>query len=153
MSAPNTARRFFAPTPNRAVNLGIWVVRKALLSRRKALNGTSMMLGVALVGYLSQGSLLKGMIMVVLGMLAATVGMDPMRGGARYDFGSSYLLGGIDIIVIAMGMFALKEIMQMIADPPGAGDVIKPPERLRDLHPARGNGDSHDFGEARAQCR
>lgn len=95
------------------------------------------MMGVALVSYLSQGSLLKGLIMAILGMLAATVGMDPMRGGARYEFGTGYLLGGLDIIVIAMGMFALNEILQMIADPPGPGDIIKPPKRLREMLPNR----------------
>ncbi len=95
------------------------------------------MFGVALVTYLTQGSLLKGFIMVILGMLTATVGMDPLRGGARYEFGSSYLLGGFDIIIIAIGLFPLNEIMQMIADPPGPGAIIKPPNRLRELLPNR----------------
>ncbi len=95
------------------------------------------MLGVALVTYLSQGSLLKGLIMVVLGMLIATIGMDPMRGGARYEFGTSYLLGGVDVIVIAMGMFALNEILHMMVGPAETGEVIRPPKRLRELLPNR----------------
>lgn len=95
------------------------------------------MMGVTLVSYLSSGSVTKGLIMAILGMLAATMGLDPMMGTPRFTFGSVYLTGGIDIIVLALGMFALNEVFRMIAEPPEAGEAIKPPSRFLELLPNR----------------
>jgi putative tricarboxylic transport membrane protein len=68
-------------------------------------------LGLIMAAFLSGKSPLKGTIMVVLGLLLATVGMDPVHGNQRYTFGTMLLMDGIDFLTLAMGMFGIGEIL------------------------------------------
>ncbi|HBG43737.1 MAG TPA: transporter, partial [Firmicutes bacterium] len=68
-------------------------------------------LGLVMAASLSGKSFVKGLIMVVLGMLAATIGQDPMSGNLRFTFGSQNLLDGIDFVVVAMGLFGVGELI------------------------------------------
>lgn len=68
-------------------------------------------LGLVLAAHLSGKSPVKGMIMVVLGMLFASVGQDPISGEFRFTFGNVNLLDGIDFVVVAMGMFGVGELL------------------------------------------
>jgi len=68
-------------------------------------------LGLVMAASLSGKSFIKGLIMVVLGMLAATIGQDPMTGNLRFTFGSQHLLDGIDFVVVAMGLFGVGELI------------------------------------------
>ncbi len=70
-----------------------------------------MLLGLTMIIGLSGKSLLKGLIAGVFGLMVAMVGQDPMTGLARYTYGSLDLLGGIDFISVAVGLFAYAEIM------------------------------------------
>ena len=67
-------------------------------------------LGLMLATYLSGKSILKGMIMAVLGLLLATVGMDPVTGNTRYTFGLLILEDGFDFLTLGMGLFGIGEI-------------------------------------------
>jgi putative tricarboxylic transport membrane protein len=57
------------------------------------------------------GSVLKGLIMGVLGLLLATIGTDPQTGGQRFTFGQIWLLDGIDFIVLAVAFFGIGEVL------------------------------------------
>lgn len=57
---------------------------------------------------------LKGLLAVLLGLLLATVGMDPITGGDRFTFGSVKLLSGINMIPVMIGAFAGGEILSQI---------------------------------------
>ncbi len=72
---------------------------------------TLMLLGLTLIIGLSGRSLLKGVIAGVFGLMIAMIGQDPMTGLARYTFGNLNLLGGIDFISVAVGLFAFAEIL------------------------------------------
>ncbi len=52
----------------------------------------------------------KGWLSVLLGLLLATVGLDPVAGIERYDFDSVYLLAGIEFIPLILGFFAISEL-------------------------------------------
>lgn len=80
-------------------------------------------LGLVMAASLSGKSILKGMIMVVLGMLAATVGQDPMTGQIRFTLGSQNLLDGIDFVVVAMGLFGVGELFANV-EHMDAGTII-----------------------------
>ncbi|MBP1713917.1 MAG: hypothetical protein H6Q42_2120 [Deltaproteobacteria bacterium] len=67
-------------------------------------------LGLMLATYLSGKSILKGMIMAVVGLLLATVGMDPVTGNTRYTFGLLILEDGFDFLTLGMGLFGIGEI-------------------------------------------
>jgi len=70
-----------------------------------------MMLGLFLAVSLSGGSLIKGLILLILGLLLAQVGLDPISGRTRFTFGSIGLQGGFDFVTLAMGVFGLGEIL------------------------------------------
>lgn len=68
-------------------------------------------LGLTLAAFLSGKSMLKGMLMAGLGLLIATVGMDPVAGEPRFTFGTLILQDGIDFLTLAMGVFGIGEIL------------------------------------------
>lgn len=70
-----------------------------------------MALGLLLAVTLSSGSVVKGLIILFLGLLLAMVGLDPISGKVRFTFGIIGLQGGFDFVTLAMGVFGLGEIL------------------------------------------
>jgi putative tricarboxylic transport membrane protein len=68
-------------------------------------------LGLVLVTFLSGASVLKGLIMAVLGLLLGTVGIDPISAYQRFTFDILVLADGFDFVPVAMGLFGLGEIL------------------------------------------
>lgn len=68
-------------------------------------------LGILLVTYLGTKSVAKSLIIAAIGLVLATVGQDPVAGSARFTFGVTPLLSGLDFVAIAMGVFGLGEIL------------------------------------------
>jgi putative tricarboxylic transport membrane protein len=68
-------------------------------------------LGLLLVTYLGTTSFVKSLIVAGFGLLLATVGIDPISGMARFTFGSTDLLRGLDFVAIVMGVFGLGEVL------------------------------------------
>ena len=73
-----------------------------------------MLLGLVFSVILAQGSILKAISMVILGVLLSTVGSDLQSGQERLTFGFSFLYEGIDFVVLAMGLFGIAEILRNI---------------------------------------
>ncbi|WP_048602366.1 tripartite tricarboxylate transporter permease [Rubeoparvulum massiliense] len=73
-----------------------------------------MLLGLTAISSLSEGSTLKAFISATLGMMVATIGIDPQTGTQRFTFGTPYLYEGIDFLIIALGLFALAEVTSLI---------------------------------------
>ena len=69
--------------------------------------------GLSLIGVLSGGNPLKGLAAASLGLVIATVGEEPNTAIERWTFGSLYLLEGIPLVPLALGLFALPEIADM----------------------------------------
>jgi putative tricarboxylic transport membrane protein len=63
------------------------------------------------IATLSGGSLIKGLIAGILGLMIATIGTDPVTGGTRFTFGAPELLGGIEPILVMVGLFAVSELL------------------------------------------
>lgn len=68
-------------------------------------------LGLSVIASLSGGSLVKGLIAAILGLMIATVGTDPVSGVSRFTFGRPELLGGIEFILVMVGVFAVSELL------------------------------------------
>jgi putative tricarboxylic transport membrane protein len=66
----------------------------------------------SMVVSLSGKSLIRGISSAALGMLISMVGLDPALGIERFTFGSTLLLGGLNLVPIVMGLFGLKEIFE-----------------------------------------
>ena len=78
-------------------------------------------LGMTSVASLSTGSLNKALIAGSLGLLLATVGLDPVSGAVRFTFGAQGLQGGIDFIPAIIGFFAIAEILYALYHGTGSG--------------------------------
>jgi len=68
-------------------------------------------LGLLLATYLSGDSPLKGMIMAILGLTLGCIGLDPLSGAVRFDFGIADLQSNLDFVTLAMGLFGVGEIL------------------------------------------
>ena len=70
-------------------------------------------LGLTMVGSLSGDSIVKGMIAAVLGLMLSMVGYAEMGALARYHFDVNYLLDGIPLIPLVLGLFAVPELLEL----------------------------------------
>jgi TctA family transporter len=70
-----------------------------------------MVLGLIGAVVLAQGSLVKAIAMIVLGLLLGIVGTDVNSGVERFTFGIPELSDGIGVVVVAMGLFGFAEIV------------------------------------------
>ncbi|MFP1645989.1 tripartite tricarboxylate transporter permease [Pontitalea aquivivens] len=70
-----------------------------------------MVLGLVAASTITDGSPLKGLAMVVFGILLGVVGMDMYTGEARMTFGSLHLQDGIGLVPLAMGLFGVAEVI------------------------------------------
>lgn len=73
-----------------------------------------MVLGLVAASVVSSGSAIKGITMVVGGVLLGLVGTDVNSGVARFDFGIPELQDGVGIVALAMGLFGITEIIASI---------------------------------------
>jgi TctA family transporter len=75
-----------------------------------------MVLGLVASISLAQGSIVKGLAMLVLGVLLGAVGQDRNSGTERFMFGIPDLADGLEFVAIAMGLFGLCEILRNLED-------------------------------------
>lgn len=71
------------------------------------------MFGMASVGVMVGNDALKGILAAVLGLLIGTMGIDNLSGQARFTFDQTWLLGGLDLIVVLVGLYALPPVLQL----------------------------------------
>lgn len=76
-----------------------------------------MMLGLIAASTLASGSPIKGLAMVVLGLLLGTVGTDINSGQPRFNFDVPELMDGINIVALAMGLFGIAEVVGSVNQP------------------------------------
>lgn len=72
-------------------------------------------LGLCTVGVLSGKSPLKGLLAAALGLLLGSVGQVAIAAGTRFTFGVDYLFDGFPLVVLAMGLFALPEMVDILS--------------------------------------
>jgi putative tricarboxylic transport membrane protein len=76
-----------------------------------------MLLGLIISAVLAQGSVIKSIGMVVLGVALGLVGTDVQTGQQRFTFGVPELSDGIGFVAVAMGMFGIAEIILNLERP------------------------------------
>ena len=80
--------------------------------------------GLLMTVYLGGDSIVKGLLMAVLGLVLAMVGFDPIYAVPRFTFGLAGMLDGIDFVVAAMGLFGIAEVLCNM-ESPEVRDVFK----------------------------
>ena len=96
-----------------------------------------MLAGLAMVTYMSSGSLPRALLMAALGLLLGTVGSDPMNMTPRLTFGILTLGDGINLVPLAIGLFGLSEVLFMARASDEAMKAINPPRGMRAFLPTR----------------
>ena len=81
--------------------------------------------GLTIISRVSGNSLLKGLVSALFGLLIASVGVDPIMGVPRFTFNTFYLYGGVGMIEVFIGIFAIAEIFNQIEKRTEAGKLSK----------------------------
>jgi putative tricarboxylic transport membrane protein len=74
------------------------------------------LLGLTCAVFISTGSPLKGLVTLMLGLLVACIGLGNPAGFPRFTFGNAEMTGGIGMIAMMIGMFAISEIIRYVVD-------------------------------------
>jgi len=74
------------------------------------------LLGLTCAVFMTSDRPLKGFVSLLLGLLVACVGLGNPAGFPRFTFGSVEMLGGIGMIPMMIGMFAISEIIRFAVD-------------------------------------
>jgi putative tricarboxylic transport membrane protein len=106
-----------------------------------------MLLALSVITMVSAGSRLKTALMVVLGLLLGSIGLDNITGTARFTFGYTSLAGGLSFTALAIGLFGVSEILINLektetikAIQPKLRDLVPHWKDLRAAAPAIGRG-------------
>lgn len=71
-----------------------------------------MVLGLCLIAYLSQASVLKSLIMAAIGLVLGLIGLDSITGLPRLTFDRLELIDGVGLVPVVMGLFGVAEILK-----------------------------------------
>ncbi|NOL49893.1 tripartite tricarboxylate transporter permease [Pelistega europaea] len=70
--------------------------------------------GVTVIASLSEGDLLKSLIVGVLGLILSMVGMHPMTGEMRLTFDIPTLYDGLPLVIILIGLYSIPEVINLL---------------------------------------
>ena len=90
-------------------------------------------LAFSLVTYLAAGSMLKALMMVVLGLFLGSIGTDFITGDLRFTYGSLTLSDGVGLVPIVMGIFGVAEVLENIEREAKEGQILR--TKLKGLFP------------------
>ncbi|HYN13774.1 MAG TPA: tripartite tricarboxylate transporter permease [Burkholderiales bacterium] len=108
-----------------------------------------MALGLAMVVLLAGRSMVKALLAMLVGLWIAGVGTDPFSTTSRFTFGQMELLTGIDFVVVAIGVFAIGEVLASMETrdetprlpvPKGLRNLLPTAQDLKDCRFAFANG-------------
>jgi putative tricarboxylic transport membrane protein len=103
------------------------------------------LLGLTCAVFITSDQPLKGVVTLFLGLLVACVGLGNPAGYPRFTFGSAEMTGGIGMIAMMIGMFAISEVIRFVVDtsPPAVlaveqvGNVLKGQWALAKKYPVQ----------------
>ncbi len=97
-----------------------------------------MLLGLLAASTLTTGSPLKGVAMVLVGLIFGIIGTDVNSGVARFSFGTPELQDGLSLVALAMGLFGIADVLAN-AGILGEGNMVtKAKVTARSVRPAKG---------------
>jgi len=83
------------------------------------------LMGLTCAVFISTDRPLKGLMTLFLGLLIAGVGLNNPAAFPRFTFGNTEMLGGIGLIPLMIGMFAVSEIIRFVVSTEPEGIVIE----------------------------
>jgi putative tricarboxylic transport membrane protein len=79
-------------------------------------------LALLMVGALTGDNFVKGITACCLGLIIGSIGTAPITGDLRYTFGTLYLVEGVPLVIVGLGLFAIPEIVGLLD---GRGAIAK----------------------------
>ncbi|MDR2819798.1 MAG: tripartite tricarboxylate transporter permease [Desulfovibrio sp.] len=70
--------------------------------------------GLSTIAVMSSGNMLKGLVSGAIGMLVATIGLDPHAGIPRFTFDYYPLIQGVEVIPAMIGLFSFSQVLYLI---------------------------------------
>jgi putative tricarboxylic transport membrane protein len=96
-----------------AIAVAIPIVRPLVLTFGSPEFFMLSLLGISFVAALSGEDVLKGIVSGGIGLMFATIGLDPISGIQRYTFGQLFLWDGIGLVPITIGFYAIPETIEL----------------------------------------
>lgn len=96
-----------------ALGVAVPIVRPLVLSFGSPEFFMLSLLGITFVASLSGEDQLKGIVAGGIGLMLATIGLDPISGIQRYTFGQLFLWDGIGLVPITIGFYAIPETIEL----------------------------------------
>ena len=81
--------------------------------------------GLSIIASASGKNVLKGIIAGFFGLMISTVGIDVLVGSSRYTFGSIYLMGGLQMLPVLIGVFAFAQVFSEVGTPPAEVQITQ----------------------------
>ncbi len=88
-------------------------------------------MGLASIVTLTSGNLIKGLISGLLGLIIATIGMDPITGYIRFTWGIVDLYEGVSFMPALIGLFSISQILQLTSESQIVQELAIAPKRLK----------------------
>lgn len=76
------------------------------------------------IASVSEGALVKGLLAGIAGLFVSVIGQDAISGESRFTFGVFELTGGVQLVPVLVGLFALSEVMVRLAERHKAAEQI-----------------------------
>ena len=92
-----------------------------------------MVLAMTLITFMSSGSQIKGLAMATLGLFLGSIGLDIFENVDRFVFGYNFLLEGLGIVPVIMGIFGVGEVLANL-EMQSKGEVFE--KRVSNLLPS-----------------
>ena len=73
--------------------------------------------GLTIISSLSTKSVLKGFTAGFIGVVIGMIGLSPIGGDVRFDFGISNLQGGVEMVSVLIGFFCIPEMLKLASNP------------------------------------
>jgi putative tricarboxylic transport membrane protein len=87
--------------------------------------------GLTIISSLSAGAFLKGITGAAFGVLISSIGIAPIGGDVRFTFGLPSMQGGVELIVMLIGLFCIPELLNVVLQ------GVRDQERI-EVKPSRG---------------
>ena len=71
-----------------------------------------MIMGLTVVAYLARKSMVKALMMTLVGIMLGCIGLDPITATPRFTFGILELTDGIGLAPVVMGLFGIAEVLE-----------------------------------------
>ena len=89
---------------------------------------------LTLIAGVTGKSVIKGLVSAMIGMLLATIGLDPSTAGERFVFGNFELMDGLGLVPVLVGLFVVSEVLVQLERSGGSEtrQLLAPPPRHKD---------------------